>query len=160
MYEALFPIIGLFLGLLLAKLTKDELKQGEKYFRLICSLIIAVFFLILLWNNLEAKIFIGIALGLILGFFIFNPYLYLGLLAVITYSGLNRETFIVLSVLFSLSYISLYHKQANWKFILFCMVLFLLPYLSIPLKANIPWLLSGISIGGFFHVIRENYSGN
>jgi len=157
MYEAVIAVGGLFLGYLIARMTKEELAAGEKWLRLICNAILGVFVLWILINAFDFKLGIGIVIGLILGFFIFNPYLYLGLLGVMTYYGLNRELFAILVMLFGLSYMGLYYKQAGWKFFVFYICLFLLPYALVYFENNYNWLWYGIAIGGMFHVVRENY---
>ena len=157
MGEALFIVASLFAGLFLSRITKDELTKGERYFKLLCNLCLALFVFLILWNNFEYKIFIGIAIGLILGFFIFNPYLYLGILAAMTSFGFSKEIFTITSIIFSLSYMSMYNKQATIKFFIFYICLFLIPYAIISFSSSYQWLWYGISIGGFFHGVRENY---
>ena len=160
MYEIPIIILSFIPSIILARLTKEEISQGKTYLKLLCNIILAVFVFVLIYSNFEPKIFFSIALGLILGFFIFNPYLYLGLIAILTYSVFSRELFTILTSLFTLSYISLYHKEITWKLIVFCIILFLIPYIFLALPLNMPWLIPGIAIGGIFHVVRENYTGN
>jgi len=160
MYEIPIIIFIFIPSIILARLTREEISHGKTYLKLLCNIILAVFIFIILYSSFEPKMFFSIALGLILGFFIFNPYLYLGLIAILTYSGFPRGLFTILTSLFTLSCISLYNKEISWKLIVFCIILFLIPYIFLALPLNIPWLIPGIAIGGIFHVVRENYSGN
>ena len=76
MYEYLIAFFGLIIGGIIAYFTKDEWKQGRIYFvwgsRLLL-LGVAVSFLILNFNWWMALI------GLVIGFFIWYEYLFLGL---------------------------------------------------------------------------------
>jgi|SRR3989344_7450912 len=157
-YEALIVIGGLFIGWLLAKLTKEELKPGEKWLKLLCNIVLGVLVFFILYAYSDWKLIIGVVIGLVIGLFVFNPYLYFGALGVMTYYGYDWKIFSILAFIYSLGYISLYHYKTSWKFLLFNICLFLFPYLFLLQKANIPWLWYGIAIGGVIHVVKENYS--
>ena len=108
----IISLIGQYIGYLLASKTKEELKQGEKYFKLICLillLIIGIYSLIISFN------FILLITGLILGFLIRKEYLYFGLIS-------NNVFTASLIFIFGLPYGTLKYKnlnQLNFNLILF-----------------------------------------
>ena len=79
----LIPVIafsGLLIGILIARLSKDELKTGEPYFYTAKKLLIFSIFVILV-SNFDLNIINSILLitGVLLGFYIKLPYFFLGL---------------------------------------------------------------------------------
>ncbi len=97
----IISLLGQYIGYLLASKTKEELKQGEKYFKLICLillLIIGFYSLILSFD------IILLIIGLILGFLIRKEYLYFGLIS-------NNVFLASLIFIFGLPYGTLKYKM-------------------------------------------------
>ena len=157
-YEIVIVFLSLLVGWFIASKTKEELKPGKVYFRLLCSLILLTFNDLILINYFSLLTVIGIAIGLIIGIFLINPYFYLGLLAFMTYVSFDKGVFSILTFLFSLSYLSLFFDKLNKKFFILTIVLFLLPYLLFIVKDSFDLsFVYGVAVGGFIHVIRRNY---
>ena len=108
----IISLIGQYIGYLLASKTKEELKEGEKYFKLTCLfllLITGIYSLIISFN------IILLTIGLILGFLISKEYLYFGLIS-------NNVFTASLIFIFGLPYGTLKYKnlnQLNFNLILF-----------------------------------------
>ena len=108
----IISLLGQYIGYILASKTKEELKQGKKYFKLTCLillLLIGVYSLTVSFNV------ILLVIGLILGFLIRKEYLYFGLIS-------NNVFIASLIFIFGLPYGTLKYKnlnQLNFNLILF-----------------------------------------
>jgi len=108
----IISLLGQYIGYILASKTKEELKEGEKYFKLTFSillLIIGIYSLIISFN------IILLIIGLILGFLIRKEYLYFGLIS-------NAIFIASLIFIFGLPYGTLKYKklkELNFNIILF-----------------------------------------
>ena len=108
----IISLLGQYIGYILASKTKEELKEGEKYFKLTCSilsLIMGIYSLTVSFN------IILLIIGLILGFLISKEYLYFGLIS-------NNVFLASLIFIFGLPYGSLKYKkikELNFNVILF-----------------------------------------
>jgi|SRR3989338_8536912 len=108
----IISLLGQYIGYILASKTKEELKQGKKYFKLTCLillLLIGVYSLTVSFNV------ILLVIGLILGFLISKEYLYFGLIS-------NNVFIASLIFIFGLPYGTLNYKntkELNFNAILF-----------------------------------------
>lgn len=102
---------GLIIGWFIAKKTKEELKEGRKYFNWLHKFLVLVFIGSLIYFDFNIYL---LALGVLVGYFIRRSYLYLGL---VSFGFFNYFIF-----LFGLSYSSL-EKYSNKKLIL-CLIFF------------------------------------
>src|SRR3989344_9458494 len=108
----IISLLGQYIGYILASKTKEELKEGEKYFKLTCSilsLIMGIYSLTVSFN------IILLIIGLILGFLISKEYLYFGLIS-------NNVFIASLIFIFGLPYGTLKYKkikELNFNLILF-----------------------------------------
>jgi len=72
---ALVSFLGLIIGWLIKKYTKEEIKVGEKYFKWLVKTIVLVLVVVLIYFDFNYYL---LALGILMGFFIRNSYLYFG----------------------------------------------------------------------------------
>jgi len=75
---SLIAFLGLIAGWFIRKYTKEEIKSGKKYFIWLNKAIALVLILVLLYLNLNVYFLI---IGIVLGYFIRQSYLYLGLVS-------------------------------------------------------------------------------
>lgn len=109
----LLSFIGILVGILISKFTKEELKPGKIYFNLIERACLVVITLILIYNY---KLSWTVILGLILGYFLVIDYFIFGLILVTTSNFLIS----LIVFIFGLPYGSLIKtKKVLKEFILF-----------------------------------------
>lgn len=73
----LLALFGLFFGIIISHYTQEELKDGKKYFMILEFIILIVLFFLTTRYNINT---IFLALGIIIGFLVRNPYLFFGIL--------------------------------------------------------------------------------
>lgn len=165
MYEILLVILSLLMGWGLARITKEELAAGKRYFQVICLGALLTLAVLILMQGLSWMLMLGVVLGLIVGLFFQQPYFYFGMLGMMTAWGFPREGFVLLVALFSLASCSLMYRMMSWRWMGIAVGLFILPYglLLIPDSALFFAftfsIFYGMIIGGFVHVARRLYSG-
>lgn len=115
----LIAFIGQFVGLILAKLTKEEIKFGEIYFNLLKFILLIV---IIAFSSVNDFNIFYLIVGIILALIIKEEYFYFGLIA-------NSLLFASLIFIYGLPYGSFNHKKI-FKFILN------IPLFFIPLIIN------------------------
>lgn len=123
MYEYVISLLGLIIGYVIAKYTKEELKKGKIYFQII-EIVTLVAIIWILLNNFQL---IPYVLGLTIGYFFRYEYFYLGLGAVNNLE--NNLIFLHSSLIFlyGLAYGSINYRNVN--LILFNLLFFLMPFL-------------------------------
>src|SRR3989344_6685083 len=94
----LLSFLGLVFGVILYKYTKEEFRTGEKYFKIICRVILFLLVIFLIYySNLD---YLWIVILFVIGFFISfkfsNIYFYLGLMV----SLMGKDLFNILTFLF------------------------------------------------------------
>lgn len=117
----LLSFIGILIGVLIARYTKEELNPGKKYFILIERVCLIIISLILIYNY---KISWTVLLGLAIGYFLNINYLVFGLILVLT----NNIYASLIIFIYGLPYGSMLKNNKINK-ILKDLVLFLLPIL-------------------------------
>ena len=140
--ETIIAFLGLIVGLILARFTKEELKPGRKYFiwfKKIILLVLVVSLVYIAWSNMffikEAiGAIIGFLVGLIVAYFFKKEYFYFGLaLYILAYT----QSFIFITILiflFGLPYGTLlFSKKFKYKTALFDLIMFIIPLLIFPL---------------------------
>jgi|SRR3989338_10908912 len=127
MILTIYPIVivALFLGLLIARFSKSELKNGEKWFYLLQVLILlfVVVFTIGLNFNLA-----GLLIGIVFGLIFRKEYFYLGIGIITTSNGL--QTFYIfssLTFLYSLIYGTIIYFKKEFNKLILDISLFLMP---------------------------------
>ncbi len=113
---ALIAFFGLIVGWFIAKYTKEEIKDGKKYFKWLHKLFVLVLIAVLVYFNFNLYI---LALGTVVGYFIRQSYFYLGM---VSFDFVSYFVF-----LFGLSYSAL--KKYNRRFLIVSLVLFLIGFL-------------------------------
>lgn len=109
----LIALVGQFIGLILAKFTKEELKQGKIYFNILKNIILVSIIISTLFYKLDI---IYLILGLVLALVIKKEYFYFGLIS-------NNLLFSSLIFIYGLPYGSL---NNNFKKLIYNIPLFLI----------------------------------
>lgn len=147
---ALIAFVGLLLGILLAKLAKEELKAGKKYFVLLYKIILLVIIVYLLYLAEINILLIGFVFGAVLAYFVRNVYLFLGLAL---FSSLNIYVGFFI-FFFGLVYGTLiYGRNKLVRYVIICLILFSLSSLVLLFDSS---LLLAFTAGGlFFSLVRR-----
>ena len=150
----IIPVIS-FLGLIVGKVisyyTKDEYESGLKYFKFLEKIIIALLVVVLLFSKVSLMLFLYILIGIIIGVFVREIYLFLGL-ALLSSLMLTNNLILLISVLiffFGINNATI--NRINVKRIILNCVIFFVPFLFLLTKSFINTNLSvflGITIGG------------
>lgn len=123
MLAGIISFLGQFTGLIIASKTKEELKQGEIYFKIIEKIIlitIICFFSYYYFN------IIWIFIGIILGFLFKKEYFYFGL----GFVNLSSFVFLYSSLIFiyGLVYGSLAYYEKKKRILLLNIIWFFIPF--------------------------------
>lgn len=145
MYNILV-FLSLIFGKLLSCFTREEIKEGKKYFVLIEKILLILIALNLL--IVKVSIFsLFIFLGVIIYFFFKRISLFLGLSVVVS-SFVNIEFGLLIASLVFI-YLLAYSRNLKWKNIVFDCLLFLIPisliFVESFIKANLSIFLSIIA---------------
>ena len=124
---SLISFIGLLIGILLAKLSPEEIKPGRKYFILLEKIVLIAIIITLIYYS-EISL-LGIFIGAFIGYFFRKEYFYLGLALMISLKHVNFN-FLLASLIFiyGLPYGTLL-KRHILKEVNINLVLFLIPLL-------------------------------
>lgn len=151
----LIALIGILLGYLIAKFTKEELKSGLIYFKLLEIILLLILIIGSLYFSFNIYLFI---IGIIVGVFIRFEYLYFGILLVS--SLFNKELLFLNSSLvfvYGLPCGSIIYLKKNLRYLFYSSLLFLLSFIVYFFDYNLISFASGglISILSFkvFRVI-------
>jgi len=144
MLYIIISLLGCLFGFILARYTKEELRKGVFYFRLLEILIILILILvILLSSDFNLLLFImGILIGLMLRF----EYLYFGFVLVFPFS--NDVLFLLSALIFiyGLPYGSLIYYNKKIKYLIWSVILFFIPFVNYFFDYN----LISFATGGLF----------
>ncbi|MDD5649525.1 MAG: hypothetical protein PHF86_03795 [Candidatus Nanoarchaeia archaeon] len=135
----LLSFIGILIGILISKYTKEELIPGKKYFLIIeriCLLLIAV---ILVYNY---KLSYTIIIGLILGYFLSIEYFFFSLVIIAT----NNLLISLIVFIYGLPYGSL----IKTKKVLKEFILFIIPITLLLTNLNLTNEIVSLSVGYLF----------
>src|SRR3989344_9222464 len=151
MINEIIGFLGLFVGYILATKTREELKDGEKYFKIITYLMLISLIVILLndLNYINLEFFIAVIIGIVLNYFIKRTYLFLGLsLAIINEVLLSVIIFVFGLAQGSLDYIKF--KKINHKDIIINFIVFIIPIALFFNKFTMIFdhVLIGFAVGG------------
>lgn len=127
MIYVIVAFFGCIIGYLIAKFTKEELKQGVLYFKILELIILFCLSLLFLYYSFEPFLFIfGILIGIILRF----EYFYFGF-ALFSNFFTNDFAFLSSSLIFiyGLPYGSLLYYNKKFVNIFYSLVWFVLPFL-------------------------------
>ena len=136
-------VIGLFIGILIAKYTKEELRNGEKWLELMQIIILVIIAITVI--KVEFNI-IGIILGIITAYFISKEFFYLGTIISLTIKEIN---FLAssLTLLYSILYGSIIYYKKKLDKIYLDIILFFIPIIFFYLNLNLISFAGGALIG-------------
>jgi len=128
---------GLVFGILLSRVAKEEIKPGEKYFKILERIILFILVIALLyyaWNNLLLTI-IGFIVGIFTSSIFKTRYFYLGFALMLGFLITKEFTLIIASLIFlyGLPYASkeFFNKKFMDKVFLY-FLLFIIPFILLP----------------------------
>ncbi|MBS3151886.1 hypothetical protein J4230_00590 [Candidatus Woesearchaeota archaeon] len=127
MIFSIIVILGCFFGYLIARLTKEELKKGLVYFKILELFILALLPFIFLYHSFNIFFFI---LGMLFGFVFRYEYFYFGV--GFFSSFLNKDlNFLTSSLIFiyGLPYGSVLFFVKKFRMLFYNVVLFFIPFL-------------------------------
>lgn len=150
----LFPLsfLGLIIGKIISNYTKDELKQGERYFILLSKAIILI--LILFEISLIYDHYYFILFGFILGYFFKREYFYLGLSLIASIKANIQFIVSTLIFLFGLPLGTLYRKKLTIQKFIIIFIIFSLPILAVKLIQYNPKIFLAISSGALIWELK------
>jgi len=107
MFIQILAFISQYIGLIISKFTAEELEQGQKYFKILCLVILVVLILVNL-NNFNVILFI---IGFLIAFIFKEVYFYFGVLLFSNINLLNSS----LVFLYGLPYSSIRFFRREWR---------------------------------------------
>ncbi|MBT4835635.1 hypothetical protein HON86_03410 [Candidatus Woesearchaeota archaeon] len=148
--ESILAFIGIFVGLLIAKYTKEEFKAGKKYFIILYKSILFLLIIYLLYFvNLDWTILLFMV-GFVITLFFSNLYFYLGL-AVFSSASIYVAFFVFL---LGLPYGTLlFHKKNVKKYLKYSFIFFVLS--SLVLLFDFVWINYFIAGSLFSFFLRK-----
>ena len=148
--ESILAFIGIFVGLLIAKYTKEEFKAGKKYFIILYKSILFLLIIYLLYFvNLDWTILLFMV-GFVITLFFSNLYFYLGL-AVFSSASIYVAFFVFL---LGLPYGTLlFHKKNVKKYLKYSFIFFVLS--SLLLLFDFVWINYFIAGSLFSFFLRK-----
>ena len=140
MFYGFIAVIGIFLGVIISRFTKDEFKQGSLYFKILEIIILFVLTFITIKINFNYLLFI---FGIIIGFFVRYEYFYFGV-SIVNTILVKDFNFLISSLVFlyGLPFGTLLNLK-NIKSVILQIVLFLLPVVLYFLNFNLISFCSG-----------------
>ncbi len=155
MIIGLLAVLGLFFGILISFYTKEELKDGEKYFKILEFIIlIALFFLTFKYNT--SLLFLVI--GALLGITIRNIYFFFGIL--LGSSFVVSFIDIILVFVFGLANGSRIYYSNNKKLLYVSCGLFFIHFLLYFFNVTLLPILNGGIIGFVLYRTYEEFFSN
>ena len=151
--------LGLFVGLIIANFTKEEINANRRYFILTKYLLLLVLSLTVIYFYRDYKFwYIYLIFGIIIGYFLRILFLYLGIILGSTFSLDNNKLLIVSSIIFLLGLI--YSSSYFGKSKRFLIILIIINYLLLLISSivttyiySIPLILivSGALLGNIIY---------
>lgn len=144
---------GLIIGKLISNFTKDELKQGERYFKLFSKLIIIslitfkVFFIS--WGY-----YYFLILGVIFGYFFKREYFYLGISLIASIQANIQFIVSTLIFMFGLPLGTLHREKLTLEKFIIIFIIFSLPVLITKLIQHNPEMFLAISAGALLWELK------
>src|SRR3989344_8928396 len=148
MILGIISIIGLFIGWIIANYTKEELKQGEKYFIILQFIVLVSLFFITLEQNINILFLI---IAIIMGVLIRNPFVYFGVALVPLSSFLS----IMLIFIYGIAEGSINYITKDIKKLIINVILFIIPFLLILFNIKLTPILNGGIIGVLIYQIYD-----
>lgn len=148
---ALIVFLGLIVGKIISYYTKDEYDAGLKYFKLLEKVLIGLVVVVLLFSKLSLVLFLYILIGIIIGVFVREIYLFLSiaLLSVLFFS--SDIILLVASLIFFFGIVYATVRRIEIKNIILNGVVFFIPFVLLLTKSFIntnSTIFLGVSIGG------------
>ncbi len=148
----IFAFVGVLVGLLLAHLTRDELKSGKKYFVLFYRILLFILIIYLLYLSEINWWLLGIILGFLVSLIFSELYFYLGLAV---FSVFNVYTAFI-TFLIGLPYGTLlYGCKGLKKYLVYSLLLFFVPALILLIDIPQTFIYAFVSGGLFSLFLRK-----
>jgi len=140
--EIIIAFLGIIIGLILARFTKEELRPGKKYFIWFKKIILLILVVTLIHFSLTKIFFIrdfvftliGLIIGLFVGYFFKKEYFYFGF---VLYLLAYTSSFLFISILiflFGLPYGTLlFTKKYKYNTLLYDFIAFIFPLTLLPI---------------------------
>lgn len=144
MFEAVISFVSQYIGIFLSKHNPEEMKKGEKYFRLI-MLISLIALIVVLFFKFNLVYFI---VGLVLGFILRKEYFYFGVASV---SAVLFNLFLVHSFIFlyGLPYGTLVTYKKKIRELFYNVIWFFVPFVLYFFRFD----LSSLALGGLISIL-------
>ena len=155
-FLVLIPLLGLIFGCILAKIAKEEVKMGGRYFLIFRRLILFILVIGLLFlAPFSVNSLVGFLVGFGVSFLLRWRYLYLGLAVFASFQG--SVEFLVFMVSMAFIYGLPFGSQMNGKAylnsIFRCFVLYLIPFVLLFVPFSVGSILPAFAAGTLF--LRE-----
>lgn len=161
-YYWLIAFLGLVAGFILGKYTKEELKDGKKYFILLERLILFILIVFMLYRvDFSLLVVFCFFVGMLFFYKLDKSYFYLGMLMVLSLflskDFLMNVTFLIF--VFGLPYGSIFYqkkkiKEITWNLIYFAIPLILL-LVNNYVMLNVDYFLAFTSGALFFNFVKK-----
>ncbi|MEW6063073.1 MAG: hypothetical protein AB1571_01745 [Nanoarchaeota archaeon] len=152
----LLSFTGLLIGVLLAKLSPEEVKPGKKYFIILKKLVLLSIIITLVYYT--KFLFLSFFIGVLFAYFFNYAYLYLGLSLIVSVISKQFNLLIASFIfIYGLPYGTLLNKNILKKTVLY-LLLFLAPLLLIINNLNIIYtnIISSFVVGSIAVLIIKN----
>jgi hypothetical protein len=157
----LISLSGLFFGILLAKISPEEMLPGKKY---LTAFYLAMLFTIACSLAYMSRLYLILAIGLVIGFFLPLLYLYLGIALVGSFFSSDNELLLISSLIFmiGLPFGSLFaSNKFNYNKLLYYILIFLAPLIMFLLPVTDSHVMfslsSGLLFGCFFSSLLKKF---
>ncbi|MAG47495.1 hypothetical protein CL617_02725 [archaeon] len=152
----ILSFLGLIFGIFISKISKEELKDWERYFDVAYSFLLIIIAVLIF--DFSYMILLGILIGFFLYFILKNIYFYFGLLLSVNGFVLPLVVLIfIIGLVYSRKFIDLTRERIILE-VMKSFVIFIIPFVLVffgdfVLSYNV--ILNGICIGAFLHAIKE-----
>jgi len=162
---SLIAYFGVLVGLFIANMTKQEVRQGHNLILFLKEAIILMIIMLFLYHtsNDLLLISIGLAVGLLLGYVFRYIYFYLGI--PMSLSFFISQDLLVSSLIFLFglphgSLMSYLSKKEVHVYLIKSLIFFSIPFISllIPIDIGIFDILTGVMIGGLIYELKWPFS--
>jgi hypothetical protein len=158
MLFAIISFLGLIIGLILSRKFKTELKDINKFLKVIIFItLISIILKLAFLASFNLLFFIGLLIGILITYFVKNNYLHFGFILMLSnfISDMNKIFFSVLIFIIGIIYPALINVSI--KRIILSLVLFALPFILLLINISYNNFIIGFSIGGLIIGIKQYY---
>lgn len=148
---AIIAFLGLYVGRILALVTKDELIFGRKYFIFLEKAIFSIFILFLLYfSPFSVLLVVGLFVGFLSSYILRKSYVFFGC-ALAAAKFIGGEIFVLFASLIFI--FGLVHSSLSRRIIMFNAFIFFIPYIIFFSSDNIGFL-TGFVVGGLVNFLK------